>query len=78
MASICSPLTSVRYRGNPGKFEEHSTWCLVLGDTGLMSVHSVTEATVELPRLIDRALKGESVVIVSERISPDLAASRSI
>jgi antitoxin (DNA-binding transcriptional repressor) of toxin-antitoxin stability system len=28
-----------------------------------MSTHSVAEATSQLPRLIDRALKGESVVI---------------
>jgi antitoxin (DNA-binding transcriptional repressor) of toxin-antitoxin stability system len=28
-----------------------------------MSTHSVAEATSELPRLIDRALKGETVVI---------------
>jgi antitoxin (DNA-binding transcriptional repressor) of toxin-antitoxin stability system len=28
-----------------------------------MSTHSIAEATSELPRLIDRALQGESVVI---------------
>lgn len=28
-----------------------------------MSTHSIAEATSQLPRLIDRALKGESVVI---------------
>jgi len=31
-----------------------------------MSTHSIAEATSQLPRLIDRALKGESVVIARD------------
>ena len=34
-----------------------------MDDSVIMSIHSVAEAIGELPRLIDLALKGESVVI---------------
>ena len=54
-----------------------------LGDDAAMSTHSVAEATIELPRLIDRALNGESVVISRDglpvvELGPIPAAQRPV
>lgn len=46
--------------------EGRSTYGPDSGDSGVMSTHSVAEATSQLPRLIDRALNGESVVIARD------------
>jgi antitoxin (DNA-binding transcriptional repressor) of toxin-antitoxin stability system len=48
-----------------------------------MTTHTLAEATAELPRLIDRALKGESVIIALDgkpvvELRPIASAPRAI